>query len=105
MEKSFFITQLKNDLITYEYIWKIATGQEDDYPTGCLLDYNYFTILYKMIATDWSRQQALDADWKPIQQINFIASLGQAGHTAMYFIIEEVKETVLYFSEETVRVF
>ena len=28
--------------MTYENIRKIATGQEDDYTTGCLLDYTYF---------------------------------------------------------------
>ena len=33
---------VKNDLITYDNIWKIATGQGDDYTTGCLLDYPYF---------------------------------------------------------------
>ena len=43
-------------------IWKIATGQGDDYSTGCLLDYNYFTNYYKTITTDLGRQQALDAD-------------------------------------------
>ena len=61
-EKSFLIRQLKNDLITYENIWKIATGQGDDYSTACLLDYNYFTNYYKTITTDLGRQQALDAD-------------------------------------------
>ena len=47
---------------TYENIRKIATGQEDDYTTGCLLDYPYFTDHYKMIAIDISKQQALHAD-------------------------------------------
>ena len=51
---------------------KIATGQRDDYTTGCLLDYPYFKDSYKMIAKDLSKQQALDADRRPNQQINFI---------------------------------
>ena len=38
--KRFFYQPVKNDLITYENIQKIATGQEDDYTTGCLLDCN-----------------------------------------------------------------
>ena len=28
--------------MTFDNIKKIATGQTDDYTTGCLLDYNYF---------------------------------------------------------------
>ena len=52
---------------TYENIRKIATGQGDDYTTGCLLDYSYFKENYKMIAIDLSKQQALDADPRAIQ--------------------------------------
>ena len=48
--------------VTYENIRKIATGQRDNYTTGCLLDYPYFKDTYKMIAIDLSKQQALDAD-------------------------------------------
>ena len=36
--KNFFDQQVKNDKITYENIRKIATGQGDNYETGCLLD-------------------------------------------------------------------
>ena len=50
---------------------KIATAQEDDYTTGSFLNYAYFKNYYKMIAIDLSNQQALDADPKAIQQINF----------------------------------
>ena len=38
--KNFFCQPVKNDKITYENIRKIATGQGDDYTTGCLLDYD-----------------------------------------------------------------
>ena len=48
--------------MTYDVIQKTTTGQGDDYTTGCLLDYNYFKNYYKMIAIDWSKQQALHAD-------------------------------------------
>ena len=48
-------------------IRKIATGQGDDYTTGCLLGYIYFKKYYKMIAVDLSKQRALDADPKAIQ--------------------------------------
>ena len=40
--KNFFNQPVKNDLITYENISKIATGQGDNCTTGCLLDCNYF---------------------------------------------------------------
>ena len=55
--KNFFDQPVKNNKITYENIRKIATGQGDDYTTGCLLDYAYFRDIYKMIATDLSKQR------------------------------------------------
>ena len=58
---------------------------------------------YKIIAIDLSKQQALDADPKAIQQINFTANLNRAS-TRLYFILEEGKETVFEFSERTVKV-
>ena len=86
-----FDQPIKNNKVTYENIRKIATGQGDDYTTGCLLDYSYFANTYKMIAADLSKQQALDADPRAIQQINFTANLDRAVNTRVYFIIEEAK--------------
>ena len=40
--RNFLDLPIKNDLKTYDNIRKIATGQGDDYTTGCLLDYHYF---------------------------------------------------------------
>ena len=91
--KNFFDQPVKNK-VTCENIRKIATGQGDDYTTGCLLDYIYFKNYYKMIAVDLSKRQALDADPKAIQQINFTANLDIAGNTRIYFILEEGKQTV-----------
>ena len=56
-----------------------------------------------MIAVDLSKQQALDADRRAIQQINFTANLDRAGNTRIYFILEEAKETILNLSQETVK--
>ena len=84
--------------LKHENIRKIATGKGDDYTTGCLLDYSYFKENYKMITINLSKQQALDSDPRAIQQINFTTN------TKMFFIIEEAKETVLDFSEGTVKV-
>ena len=85
-------------------IQKIATGQGDDYTNGCLLYYNYFTKHYKMITIDLSRLQALDAGSKAIQQINFTGNLYQPDGAIIFLIIEEKKETVLEFSQGTVKV-
>ena len=57
-----------------------------------------------MIAIDLSKQQALDADPRVIQEINFKSNLDRDGNTTMFFIIEESKETVLNFSQGTVKV-
>ena len=56
----FFDQPVKNNLRTYDNIRKIATGQGDDYTTGCLLDYHYFKNYYKMIPIDLSKQQVLE---------------------------------------------
>ena len=99
-----FDQPIKNNKVTYENIRKIATGQGDDYTTGCLLDFSYFVDTYKMIAVDLSKQQALDGDPRAIQQINFTANLDRAGNTRVYLILEEAKETILDFSQGTVKV-
>ena len=102
--ENFFDQLIKNNKVTYENIRKIATGQGDDYTTGCLLDYPYFADTYKIFAVDLSKQQALDADPRAIQQINFTANLDRPGNTRVYFILEEAKETILDFSQGTVKV-
>ena len=81
----------------------MATGQGDDYTTVCLLDYPYFKDSYKMIAADLSKQQVLDAISKVIQQINLDRGNPNA-YTRIYFILEEAKETILDFSQGTLKV-
>ena len=54
-----------------------------------------------MITIDFSKQQALDADPKAMQQINFNGNLGE--QSTILFIIEEAKETVLDLSKGTVK--
>ena len=99
--ENFLISQLK---VTWEQKLKFETDQGDDYLSGCLLDYNYFNEHYKMVAIDLSKQQeTLDADPKAIQQISFTGNLGQEQDTIMFFIIEEAKETILDFSQKTVK--
>ena len=102
--ENFFDQTIKNDKVTYDNITKIAIVHGDDNTTGCLLDYPYFANTYKMMAVDLSKQQALDADPRAIQQINFTANLDRAGNTRIYFILEEAKETILDFLQGTVKV-
>ena len=109
-----FFDQPMNNIKTYEHIRKNATGQGDDYTTGCLLDYLYFKENYKMIAIDLSKQQALDADPRAIQlEISILLEfqikqktriLDQAEDAFMFLILDEGKETILDFSQGTVRV-
>ena len=96
--ENLFDQPIKNNKVTSENIRKFATGQGDDYTTGCLLDFSYFKDSYKMIVVDLSKQQALDTDPIAIQQVSFTANLHRAGNTRIYFILEEAKETILDFS-------
>ena len=102
--ENFFDQPIKNNKVTYKNIRKIATGQGNDYTTGCLLDYLYFKGNYKLITGDLSKQQPLDSDPRANQQINFTANLDRAGNAKIYFILEEAKEIELEFSQGTVKV-
>ena len=100
--RNFFDQPVRNDLRTHGNIRKIAICQGDEHTSGCLIDYPYFKN-YKVIPVDLSKQQNLDTDQKAIQQINFTGNLDWGGITQMFFIIEEVKETVLDFQKEQVK--
>ena len=93
---------VRNNLIRYNTIRKIATG--DDNTAGCLPDYTCFKNYYKMTEIDLSKQQARHADSKTIQQINFTGNLAVAAGATMFFIIEEAKETALDFPQAAVKV-
>ena len=72
-----FDDQPINDLIKqYDEVRKVSTGHGDDYTTGSLLDYAYFKDNYKLIAVGLSKQKALDADSRAIQQIVFQVVVG-----------------------------
>ena len=65
----------------YDEVGKVSTGSGDDYTTGCLLDYVYFRDNYKLIVVDLSKQKALDADPRAIQQIVFQGVVGGDDNT------------------------
>ena len=104
-----FYDQSTNDSIKqYHEVRKISTGQGDDYTTGCLLDFAYFEKNYRLIAADLSKQKALDADSRAIQQIIFtgkIKSTEANTRVIIYYILEQSKETMLQFSKGTTKVF
>ena len=94
---------VKNDLITFDKIRRSKTSEGDDCTTGCLLHCLYFRNYCKTIAINLSKQQVLDADPKAIQQINFTANIDRDGNATIFFIVEEMKETILDFSQGTVN--
>ena len=53
--KNFHDQPIDSDIKRYEEIRKLATGQGEDYTTGCLLDYEYFKNHYRLITADFSR--------------------------------------------------
>ena len=80
----------------------MSTRQGEDYTTACLLDFAYFKKSCRLIAADLSKQKALDADSRAIQQIIFT---GRANSDAMiYYILKQSKETILQFSKGTTKV-
>ena len=83
--RNFFDQTNKNDFKICDNIRKIATGQGDDYKTGCLLDYPYLKRYYKLIVIDLSKQQELDTDPKAMQQINFTRNLDRAESATIFF--------------------
>ena len=74
--------------------------------SGYVIHYNYFNNYYRMIVIDLSKQQALNADPKAIQQINFTENLARNGNanSRMFFTVKEAKQTILDFSQGTVQV-
>ena len=71
-----------------------------------MLDYAYFKDNYKLIAVDLSKQKALDADTRAIQQIIFQGVLGGDDNTKirLYTILEQSKEIVLEFYKGTTKI-
>ena len=86
----------------YDKLRKISIGQGDDYTTGCLLDFAYFEKNYRLIAADLSKQKALDADPKAIQQIIFTSKTDY--QIRVYYILEQSKEKILEFAKGTTKV-
>ena len=105
--KNFYDQPINDSIKQYNEIRKISTGQGDDYTAGCLLDFAYFEKNYKLIAADLSKQKALDADSKAIQQVIFtgkIKARSDNTRVIIYYILEQSNETKLEFSKGATKV-
>ena len=77
-------------------------NKNNNYTTGNLLDYEYFSKHYKLIAIDLSKQIKIEnPDLK--QQIRFTVKL-EDDKTTMFFIIEKSEETTFVFSQNSVSI-
>ena len=70
--KSLFDVPIKNEEETHEKI--IEMGRKNDYTAENLLDYEYFSNNYELIAIDFSKQIELEND-DTVQQINFVGRI------------------------------
>ena len=97
--KKFFDVPVENKEASEKVI---EINKNNDYTTGNLLDYEYFSKHYKLIAIDLSKQIQLEnPDLK--QQINFIGKL-EADRATMFFIIEKSEETTFEFLWNSVSI-
>ena len=100
--RNFYDQPINDSIKQYDEVRKISTGQGDDYTTGCLLDFVYLEKNCRLIATNFSKQKALDAEPKAIQQIIFT---GQTDNRIRVFnIFQQSKETILQFPKGTTKV-
>ena len=101
--RNFYDQSINDSIKQNNKIWKISIGQGDGYTTGCLLDFACFENDFRLITADLSKQKALDADPKAIQQIIFTGQVDDEALTVFY-ILEKSKETILEFSKGTTKV-
>ena len=99
--KSFFDPPIKNKEEVYEMF--IEMGRNNDYTTGKLLDYEYFSKYYKLIAIDLSKRTELE-NFDLKQQNSFISRLDRYDGSTMFFIIEKSEEATFEFSQNAVAI-
>ena len=100
-----------NVIINGKNFYDQATGQGEDYTTGCLLDYGYIKSHCRLNAVGLSRQKELDTDTKAIQQIEYFGKLKKLNNDndnveSMFVVtlLEKIKKTRLTFSQGSVTV-
>ena len=90
----------------YDEVRKVSTGKGDDYTTGCLLDYVHCKDNCRLTAVGLSKEKALGADPRAIQQVVFQGVVGGDDNTkiSLYNILQKSKEPVLEFYKGTAKV-
>ena len=78
-------------------------NKNNGYATGNLVDYEYFSKHYRLIAIDLSKQIELE-NLELKQQINFIRRIEREQGATVFFIVEKKKETAFDFSQNSVTV-
>ena len=97
MAKNFFDVQVKNKEEAYEK--NMSVSKNNDYVIGNLVDYEYFSKHYKLIAINLSKQTELEyPDLR--QQINFIGKL-EDDKAKIFIIIEKSEETTFEFLQNS----
>ena len=98
--KSFFDVPVKNKEEAYEKIMSIS--KNNDYTTGNLLDYEYFSKHYKLIAINLSKQIELENP-DLTQQINFISKI-ENDKATIFFFIQKSEETTFQLLQNSVSI-
>ena len=104
MEEIFMISQLMTRL---SITTKSEKYQQDKVMITQLVGFCLFWKNYRLIAADLSKQKALDADSRAIQQIIFtgkIKSTVANTRVIIYYILKQSKETILQFCKGTTNV-
>ena len=101
--RNFYEKPINDSIKQYNEIRKISTGKGDDYTTGCLLDFSYFEKTYRLMAANLSKQEALDADSRAIEQIIYTGKTDKK--IRVYFIIEQSKKQYQNFWKEQQKFF
>ena len=93
--RNFYDQPINNSIEQNDEVRKISTGQGDDYTTSSLLDYSYFRKNYRLLAADLSKQKALNADSRAIQQIIFIGKIKATvvnTRVVIFYVLEKSKK-------------
>ena len=98
--KSFFDVPVKNKEEAYKKIIEIS--KNNDYTTGNLLDYEYFSKHYKLIAIDLSKKIELGSS--DLNQKNNSVGKLEDDRETMFFIIEKSEETTLEFPQNSMSI-
>ena len=107
MEGTFMINQL---MIQLNNTMKLERYQQDKMMIILQVVYQIILILkknYRLLAGDLSKQKALDADSRPIQQIIFTGTIKAAVANAriiIFYVLEKSKEIIIEFSKGTTKV-